>query len=132
MLQTYDGSCHCGRIRFRVTGDLSNAIECNCSICTKKGFLHLIVPKESFEPLSGDNDLACYEFNTRVAKHTFCKTCGIHAYYIPRSDPEKIDVNIRCLDGIDLTTLRPTPFDGQDWDTAIQTHPPTVGCVSAA
>jgi hypothetical protein len=124
MLQTYDGSCHCGRIRFRVTGDLTSAIQCNCSICTKKGFLHLIVAKECFEPLSGDTDLACYEFNTRVAKHTFCKTCGIHAYYIPRSDPEKIDVNIRCLDGIDLTTLRPTTFDGQNWDTAMQTHPP--------
>jgi hypothetical protein len=124
MLQTYEGSCHCGQTRFRVTGDLSCATECNCSICTKKGFLHLIVHKDRFESLSGDTELASYEFNTRTAKHTFCKTCGIHAYYVPRSDPDKIDVNIRCLDGIDLATLHPTPFDGKNWDAAIKTRPP--------
>ena len=125
MLETYRGSCHCGRIRFHVTGDLALASECNCSICTKKGFLHLIVPRENFHLESGASDLTTYQFNTGVAQHTFCKTCGIHAFYIPRSDPEKIDVNVRCLDAIDLTTVRPHPFDGKNWESAMETRPPT-------
>jgi hypothetical protein len=102
MLQTYDGGCHCGRVRFRVNADLATIIECNCSICTKKGFLHLIVTPEHFELLSGADALTTYRFNTGTAKHTFCTTCGIHPFYTPRSDPDKIDVNVRCLDGIDL------------------------------
>ena len=89
MLGTYQGSCHCKRIKFRVTGNLALASECNCSICTKKGFLHLIVPRENFHLESGADALTTYQFNTGVAHHTFCKTCGIHAFYIPRSDPKR-------------------------------------------
>ena len=107
------GGCHCGRVRFRVTADLSRVTECNCSICTKKGFLHLIVPPEQFELLSGADALTTYRFNTGTARHTFCATCGIHAFYVPRSDPGKIDVNVRCLDGIDLAAIRVRPFDGR-------------------
>jgi hypothetical protein len=124
MLETYRGSCHCGRIKFQVTGDLTLASECNCSICTKKGFLHLIVPRKNFQLESGADNLTTYQFNTGVAHHTFCKTCGIHAFYTPRSDPEKIDVNVRCLDAIDLATLRPVPFDGKNWESAMETRPP--------
>ena len=80
--------------------------DCNCSICTKKGILHLIVPPERFELISGKDDLTTYQFNTRTAKHTFCKHCGIHPFYVPRSDPDKIDVNARCLDDIDLASSR--------------------------
>src|SRR5689334_23620320 len=116
MLQTMEGGCHCGRVRFRVTGDLAQTTVCNCSICTKKGFLHLIVAPEQFELLSGADALATYEFNTRVAKHRFCRHCGIHAFYTPRSDPDKVDVNVRCLDGLDLATLRVAPFDGRNWE----------------
>ena len=100
--QTYQGGCHCGRVRFRVTADLSRVTECNCSICSKKGFLHLIVPPEAFELLSGKDALTTYRFNTGIAQHTFCATCGIHPFYVPRSDPDKIDVNARCLDGVDV------------------------------
>src|SRR5688572_16820321 len=103
MLQTYEGSCHCGRVRFRVRADLSTVSDCNCSMCTKKGFLHLIVPPERFELLSGEAELTVYEFNTRVAKHRFCRTCGVHPFYTPRSDPGSIDVNVRCLEGVDPT-----------------------------
>src|SRR6476620_9933134 len=86
MPRTMTGGCHCGRVRFRVTADLARITECNCSICTKKGFLHLIVPPEQFKLLSGADALTIYRFNTGTAKHTFCSTCGIHAFYVPRSD----------------------------------------------
>ena len=118
-LKTYEGGCHCGRVRFRVTGSLADCLECNCSICRKKGFLHLIIPPEWFELLSGEEELSSYQFNTRVAKHTFCRHCGIHPFYVPRSDPDKIDVNVRCLDEVDLLALRPRPFDGRDWEKAL-------------
>ena len=74
MPRTMTGGCHCGRVRFRVTADLARITECNCSICTKKGFLHLIVPPEQFELLSGADALTTYRFNTGTAKHTFCLT----------------------------------------------------------
>jgi hypothetical protein len=93
--------------------------DCNCSICTKKGFLHLIVAPEQFELLSGADALTTYRFNTGTARHTFCTTCGIHAFYVPRSDPDKIDVNVRCLDGVDLAAIKPHAFDGQNWEHAV-------------
>lgn len=119
-MQTYQGGCHCGRVRFRVTAELTGIADCNCSVCTKKGFLHLIVPPEQFELLSGADDLSTYQFNTGTAKHTFCRQCGIHPFYVPRSDPDKIDVNVRCLDNVDLTTVQITPFDGRNWEDAIE------------
>ena len=124
MLKTMEGGCHCGRVRFRVTADLTRVTDCNCSICSKKGFLHLIVPPEQFELLRGKDDLTTYQFNTRTAKHTFCKHCGIHPFYVPRSDPDKIDVNVRCLDNIDLAAVSPKRFDGKHWEAAIQQHVP--------
>jgi len=120
MPTTYEGGCHCDRIRFRVTADLDNVTYCNCSMCTKKGFLHLIVPSQQFELVSGSDSLATYQFNTNVAKHTFCKVCGIHPFYVPRSDPDKIDVNVRCLDDVDITALTVKSFDGLHWEDAIQ------------
>ena len=123
-MQTMEGGCHCGRVRFRVTASLDRVTECNCSICAKKGFLHLIVPPAQFELLSGRDDLSTYEFNTGTAKHTFCRHCGIHPFYVPRSDPDKIDVNVRCLDGVDLAGLSPRSFDGRNWEAAMQQHVP--------
>jgi hypothetical protein len=122
MVETYEGGCHCGRVRFRVTGDLDNVVDCNCSMCTKKGILHLVVAPEAFEVLSGREELTTYRFNTGIARHTFCRHCGIHPFYVPRSDPNKIDVNVRCLEGegIDLSKLKPRPFDGQHWEEAFQ------------
>jgi hypothetical protein len=115
-MPTFTGGCHCGRVRFRVTATLDRVLECNCSMCAKKGFLHLIVPPDAFELLSGEGDLATYEFNTRTAKHRFCRHCGIHSFYTPRSMPDGISVNARCLKGVDIATLRPSLFDGQHWE----------------
>ena len=124
MPQTYEGGCHCGRVRFCVSADLDRVTHCNCSICTKKGFLHLIVARDQFELINGNDDLTTYRFNTGTARHTFCKVCGVHPFYVPRSDPDKIDVNVRCLDGIDLAALSPRPFDGRNWEAAMQGHVP--------
>jgi len=123
-MQTYQGGCHCGRVRFRVTADLASTTYCNCSICSKKGFLHLIVPPEQFELLSGGDELAVYRFNTGTAQHLFCRSCGIHSFYIPRSDPDKIDVNVRCLEGVDVAAIRPKSFDGKNWEQAITQEVP--------
>jgi hypothetical protein len=118
-MKTMQGGCHCGRVRFRVTADLDRVTVCNCSICSKKGFLHLIVPPGQFDLVSGKDELTTYTFNTGVAKHTFCKHCGIHAFYVPRSDPDKVDVNARCIDDIDLAALSLKYFDGQNWEQAM-------------
>jgi len=120
----YEGGCHCGRVRFRVTADLDRVSECNCSVCAKKVFLPLIAPPESFELMSGQDDLAAYTFKTGVARNDFCRHCGIHSFYVPRSDPDKIDVNVRCLDGVDLASLAISRFDGQNWERAIGARRP--------
>jgi hypothetical protein len=115
------GGCHCGRVRFRVEADRLEALDCNCSICTKKGFLHLIVPRERFTLLAGEHDLATYTFGTHVAKHHFCRHCGVHAFYVPRSHPDGVDVNVRCLDD-DAVRARfvVTPFDGRNWEENVE------------
>jgi hypothetical protein len=119
MMQTYEGGCHCGRVRFRARLDMDRLLECNCSICTKKGFLHLIVGRDDFELLSGEDALTTYTFNTGVAQHTFCSHCGMHPFYVPRSDPDKYSVNARCLDDVTAEQLRPQRhFDGQHWERA--------------
>ena len=121
MLKSYEGGCHCGRVRFRIQVDLEKTVigECNCSICTKKGILHLPVLGERLNILSGADEMTTYTFGTGVAKHTFCRHCGIHAFYIPRSDPDKISINARCLDGVDPAALKPTSFfDGRNWEQA--------------
>ena len=117
--QRYEGSCQCGRVRFVVQGDLAAATLCNCSMCTKKAFVHLIVPPADFELSAGQAELTTYTFNTGVARHQFCATCGVHPFYVPRSDPDKIDVNVRCLHGVDLGELRLPTFDGRNWEQAI-------------
>lgn len=118
MLTTYEGGCHCGKVRFRVKADLAEVLDCNCSVCTKKGFLHLIVPPEQFELLKGQDELTVYQFNTGAARHQFCRSCGMHPFYVPRSDPDKIDVNARCIDDIDVSKLTPQKFDGRNWEAA--------------
>ena len=126
-MPVHEGGCHCGRIRFRVQDDLSQVTECNCSMCRKKGFLHVIVPRERFVLLSGEDELTTYRFNTGVAQHRFCRTCGVHSFYVPRSDPDKVDVNARCLDGVDATTLKLVHFDGQNWEDAMKDRPDRRG-----
>lgn len=112
----YRGSCHCGKITFEVDAPESVEVErCNCSICQKSGFLHLIAPKSKFKLLTGSESLTTYTFNTRVAKHTFCKVCGIKPFYVPRSNPDGVDININCLD-TPPKQMSIVEFDGQNWE----------------
>jgi hypothetical protein len=119
-MPSYEGGCHCGRVRFRVNARERRAIDCNCSICKKKGFLHLIVERDDFELLAGAESLTTYTFNTGVAKHTFCKVCGIHPFYTPRSHPDGVDVNVRALDGDALGDFEVVPFDGENWEDSVE------------
>jgi hypothetical protein len=116
------GGCHCGRVAYEVDGCPDRVSECNCSICTKKGYLHWIVPRGNFRLLTPAETLATYTFNTHTAKHHFCPVCGVASFYIARSDPDKIDVNARCLDGIELAQLEVDRFDGRNWEDAIVSH----------
>ena len=112
----YQGSCHCGAIQFEVDAPSEVEVEnCNCSICTMTGFLHLIVPKRNFRLISGEDNLTTYAFNTKVAQHKFCKTCGIKSFYSPRSNPDGVDVNLRCL-STQPKTVKVVNFDGQNWE----------------
>jgi hypothetical protein len=90
--------------------------DCNCSICNKYGYLHLIVPADRFTLLSGRESLSTYSFNTHVAKHFFCSTCGVKSFYIPRSHPDGISVNARCIDSDTVESMVVTPFNGRDWE----------------
>lgn len=113
----HSGGCHCGRVRFEVEAPAEiEANECNCSMCGKTGFLHLIVPKSRFRLLQGADELAQYTFNTGVAKHLFCKVCGIKSFYVPRSNPDGYSINVRCLDPGTVMSLRIIQFDGQNWE----------------
>ena len=116
-----EGGCHCAAVRFRVRADWESVeiIECNCSICAKKAYLHLIVGPQDFELLSSEDAVTAYRFNTGVAVHKFCSTCGIHAYYTPRSHPDDVSVNLRCVEGFDAGELNVVPFDGQHWEQNI-------------
>jgi hypothetical protein len=119
MMRTHSGGCHCGRVRFEVIAPPSiDVSECNCSICAKSGFLHLIVPAERFKLLSGGDALSTYTFNTGVAKHLFCSICGVKSFYIPRSHPDGISVNARCIDAGSIESMQVRPFDGRDWENA--------------
>jgi hypothetical protein len=97
---------------------MRRVVECNCSICTKKGYVHWIVPRERLRVTRSEPALATYRFNTETARHHFCPVCGVAPFYVPRSDPDKLDVNVRCLEGIELRSLEPEPFDGRNWDEA--------------
>ncbi|MBM3544169.1 MAG: GFA family protein [Alphaproteobacteria bacterium] len=113
------GSCHCGAVRFKVlTADAIEAVECNCSICRKTGFLHLIVSKDRFRLLMGEDKLTNYGFNTGTAKHLFCSVCGVKSFYVPRSHPEGFSVNVRCLDEGAVKVAMVVPFDGEHWEEA--------------
>lgn len=112
----YKGSCHCKQVTFEVEApEIIEAVDCNCSICNKAGFLHLIVPLRDFRLISGEDAITTYTFNTGIAKHTFCKHCGIKPFYTPRSNPDGIDINVRCLDTQPKQIII-EKFDGQHWE----------------
>ena len=116
---THRGGCHCRRVRFEVDAPATpDVLECNCSICTMTGFLHLIVPASRFRLLSGADDLVEYAFNTGTARHLFCRHCGIKSFYVPRSHPDGFSVNGRCLDAGTVQWFRIAPFDDNDREAA--------------
>lgn len=114
---THMGGCHCGEVAFEVVAPTELRVqECNCSICRMTGFLHLIVPASRFRLVKGADSLTNYSFNTRTAKHLFCRRCGIKSFYVPRSNPDGFSVNVRCLDPATIARLDIEPFDGQNWE----------------
>ena len=118
----YHGSCDCGRVKFSVETTLDKVVECNCSICTKKGVLHHRVAPENFKLLEGEEFLALYQFDTKEARHYFCKECGIHPFSNPRAAPDQYSINVRCLDDFDLTaaSYEVVKFDGRNWEEAVE------------
>lgn len=113
---TYHGRCHCGAVRFEVDAPAHLELDrCNCSVCRRGDFLHLIRPRASFRLLAGDDALAVYRFGTGVAEHMFCARCGVKPFYVPRSNPDGIDVNARCLRPLP-ESVTVTPFDGVNWE----------------
>jgi len=114
---THTGGCHCGAVRFEVDAPARVEVyECNCSLCGMLGFRHLIVPRSHFRLVSGEATLSEYRFNTGVARHLFCRRCGIKSFYVPRSNPEGISVNLRCLDPATIESVRLLEFDGRHWE----------------
>lgn len=114
---THQGGCHCGRVRFEVRAPARLQVsDCNCSVCSKFGFLHLIVPAQRFVLLTSPDVLTTYTFNTNVAQHYFCSHCGAKSFYVPRSHPDGISVNVRCIDSDTIEGLEITPFNGQEWE----------------
>jgi hypothetical protein len=116
---THRGGCHCGRVRFEAEAPAKIEVaDCNCSVCSKAGYLHLIVPAERFKLLSGRDSLTTYTFNTGAAKHYFCSVCGVKSFYVPRSHPDGISVNARCLDLGTVESMSVSPFNGREWEAA--------------
>lgn len=119
-LVVHRGGCHCGAVTFEVDAPAALAVDdCNCSICAKSGYLHLIVQRDRFRLLGGGDMLTEYTFNTGAAKHLFCRRCGIKSFYIPRSHPDGYSVNARCLDPATVVSLDVTPFDGRNWEANV-------------
>ena len=117
------GGCHCGGVRFEVLApDEIEATECTCSMCTKSGYLHLIVPAARFRLTAGEGKLTTYTFNTGTAKHRFCSICGVKSFYVPRSHPQGFSVNVRCLDEGQVQVTRIALFDGKHWEEAMATR----------
>ena len=113
----HKGQCHCGHVQFEVHAPKDVTVHaCNCSMCMRHGFLHLIVPKAKFRLLKGADNLTEYRFNTGVAQHLFCKTCGVEGFYVPRSNPDGWSVNMRALDQAGFDHIDVQPFDGQNWE----------------
>jgi hypothetical protein len=119
-MTTHKGGCHCGRVAFEVDAPADIlATLCNCSICSMSGFLHLIVSRENFRLVRGEDAISTYTFNTGVAQHYFCRHCGVKSYYVPRSHPDGISVNVNCLDPATIASLTTEPFDGSNWEQNI-------------
>jgi hypothetical protein len=118
-LVTHRGGCHCGAVAFEVLAPARLVVQdCNCSICSASGYWHLIVPGPRFTLLRGADALTEYTFGTGVARHLFCRMCGIKSFYVPRSNPDGYSVNARCLDRSTVESIVVEPFDGQNWEAS--------------
>jgi len=116
----HTGGCHCGAVRFEVTASAHLILaDCNCSMCRRSGYLHLIVPASQFRLVSGAAAIAEYRFGTRQARHLFCRHCGVKSFYVPRSHPDGYSVNARCLDEGTVSGQTVRAFDGANWDQSI-------------
>jgi hypothetical protein len=121
-LQSYKGSCHCGRVTFEARARLDYVVECNCSICRRKGAVWHGATDTNLRILTGEADLALYQFNTKTAKHYFCTHCGVSPFSRPRIDPSRWVFNVRCIDGVDLSALTVRPFDGVNWEATAKAY----------
>jgi hypothetical protein len=117
-MPTYTGSCHCGQVTFELDGEIRGVMECNCSVCRRKGALWHAATHEQLRITSGEADLGLYQFGTMTAKHYFCKRCGMSPFSHPRLDPSRWIVNVRCLEGVDVKSLPVRLFDGEHWEDA--------------
>ena len=124
MTKTYQGSCHCGRVRFEVDVDLDHVRRCDCSLCHKRGALNHRVEASCFRLLTPLEELSTYQWHTRTATDYFCPVCGVASFYIPRSDPDRVDVNVRCVDGVDPSEISTASFDGRHWEEAMRRGDP--------
>jgi hypothetical protein len=116
-VSTKRGGCHCGAVVWEAQlPDEVVADDCNCSICSMTGFLHVIVPESRFRLISGKDQLTEYTFNTGAAKHLFCKRCGIKSFYVPRSNPDGFSLNLNCMDRTQFSNVEIRAFDGRNWE----------------
>lgn len=121
-LTKHRGQCHCGEVTFEFYNSPEFVVwDCNCSICLMKRNVHVVVPASKFSLLSGADQLTTYTFNTHVAKHKFCKVCGVQAYYIPRSNPDGIAITVACVDRTTVRSVTTKTFDGINWEDQIKT-----------
>ena len=109
----YHGSCHCQSVQFEIESDLEKIVQCNCSICLRRNAKMIMVPKENFILTQGEGDLALYQFNSNIAKHFFCKKCGIYTHHNRKSDPNGMGVNLGCVDELDVTQYKAMLFYGR-------------------
>ena len=116
MEKTWEGSCHCGKVKYEARADIRSVVSCNCSICQRTGSLLAFVPAENFALLSGEDALTDYQFNQKVIHHLFCSTCGVRSFARGTGPDGKpmAAINVRCLDGIDLEKLDVMHFDGRN------------------
>ena len=123
-LAMHRGGCHCGAVRIEIHAPATVTVyECNCSICCKTGFQHLFVARDQFRLLSGAGELVEYRFGSGVARHLFCRHCGIKSFYVPRSHPHGFSVNLRCLERESFGAVRVESFDGANWEANIAELP---------
>lgn len=117
-MPVFEGSCHCGAVKFRVESELTQFTRCNCSLCRKKNAVMAEVPKDGFTLLEGEDALGCYQWNMRIAKHYFCTRCGIYTFHRKQSAPDSFGVNVYCLDGADIDDVPIIPVDGKSMSLA--------------